>query len=364
MHYSVSLSRLVAVITSSESYIYSKVEIFTLDFPPLKEAVAYTAHPLPSSSRFTPMAIGFLLALAVLSIFAYLRMKKKSPEAEKLDATAEKMPPPEAEDRKSTAEKMPLPETTFYQRHTNSIIFFGGFRVFDKAGNDITERFSPTLKYLLILLIVYTHKNPKGISSVKLEELLWHSKSDQAARNNRNVNFHKLRKLLEAVGDFEIKSKNNHWAISLGETISSDYLEIFRLIAQINDSGSTPDAGCLMRLTELLAHGDILPNTQTEWIDSFKSDFADKILDVLFRALNANMVEPLAEKSAILLRIADTIFIFDSINETALAVKCQLLYQSDKTGLAQKVYNNFVKNYKLLLDENYQTTFKDVLKKR
>ena len=43
----------------------------------------------------------------------------------------------------------------------SAILFLGGFQVWDKNGNDITKSFTPTLRYLLILIILYTQKNGK-----------------------------------------------------------------------------------------------------------------------------------------------------------------------------------------------------------
>ncbi|MCQ4917106.1 hypothetical protein NE451_21890, partial [Bacteroides nordii] len=67
----------------------------------------------------------------------------------------------------------------------SSILFLDGFHVWDKNGIDITKSITPILKQLLILIIIYSVNNKKGISNVTLLELLWFDKMDESAQNNR-----------------------------------------------------------------------------------------------------------------------------------------------------------------------------------
>ena len=71
---------------------------------------------------------------------------------------------PEIPEYQVTQEKRQDFETTltrtadYYDRNRASISLFGCFNVRDKEGNDITSNFTPRLKHLLILLILYTEK--------------------------------------------------------------------------------------------------------------------------------------------------------------------------------------------------------------
>lgn len=98
--------------------------------------------------------------------------------------------------------------TNYYDRSRASISLCGCFNVRDKDGNDITSNFTPRLKHLLILLILYTEKNEQGILASKTTEILWPEKEETSARNNRNVNLRKLRVLLESIGDVEVITEN------------------------------------------------------------------------------------------------------------------------------------------------------------
>lgn len=56
-------------------------------------------------------------------------------------------------------ESVPLTEVVnYYDRNRAAISLLGCFNVRDKEGNDITANFTPRLKHLLILLILYIRK--------------------------------------------------------------------------------------------------------------------------------------------------------------------------------------------------------------
>jgi len=215
---------------------------------------------------------------------------------------------------------------------------------------------------MLVLIILYTLKNKKGISSSKLQELLWFDKSEEAARNNRNVNLRKLRVLLQDVGAIEITNENGYWTIAIPSAVFSDYRESLLLIDKIQLSDQV-DIDEILRLVELLALGPMLPNIQLEWVDSFKNDFSNAVIDVLLYYLN-NPGNPYLDHLDIQLKVADTILKFDPINEEAINVKCNTLYKMGKKGLAKTAFDHFAKEYKLLLGENYQGSLKVILDKK
>ena len=71
-------------------------------------------------------------------------------------------------------------------------------QVFERNGEEVSQRFSPLLRELFVLLILRSAEN--GISSEELTTMLWFDKDDVSAKNNRAVNLSKLRVLVESVG--------------------------------------------------------------------------------------------------------------------------------------------------------------------
>ncbi len=88
------------------------------------------------------------------------------------------------------------------------LVLFGGFQVFNLNNEDITNKFSPLLKELFLLIFLYTYKNNKGITSDQISEYLWFGKSSSSARNNRAVNIAKLKTILSEIWSSRIDKEN------------------------------------------------------------------------------------------------------------------------------------------------------------
>ena len=107
---------------------------------------------------------------------------------------------------------------------------------------------------------------------------------------------------------------------------------------------------------ELLLRGVMLPNVEEDWVDSFKNDFSNRTIDFLTGLLrNSDLSD------TFLLRIADTLFQHDFINEDALRVKCSILYKQGKKGLAKTVYDAFCKDYQSSLGTSFPTSMLDLI---
>jgi DNA-binding SARP family transcriptional activator len=363
LYFSPSLLKLIAVVSYSEDNINSIIDIYTIDFPPLKESDVYQKHfASTNSSSLTMLIILFITVIFIIGIMYYFAKRRRKKSFIPNENTAGKKE--KISEEEIFKEGNIDPVTKYYDRSKNAIIFLGGFQVYDKYGKDLSEDFSPIIKNLLIVLLLYTLKNEKGVPSIKLAELLWFGKSDEAARNNRNVNLRKLRVLLENVENIEIIKQGNYWSVNLSDCLFFDYKEIVRLIDVIHENPHY-NSDDLNHLIELLSYGDMLPNIQNEWVDQFKSEFYNSVLDVLLYILELNMNEvSIINNNKTLLKIIDIIFIFDSINEDAIAGKCRILYYLGKKALAQKVYNSFKRNYQHLLGEEYEVSLKTLLNKK
>lgn len=241
---------------------------------------------------------------------------------------------------------------------SSSFSFIGGFQAIDKNGVDVTASFTPTIKNLILLIILNTFKNNKGISSAKLDEILWSDKSETSARNNRNVNINKLRTILEDFDGIHLSNENSYWNIVISSPFTCDYVSIIQLMEKIKEVDGDISKEEIETFISLVSQGALLPNTQTEWVDAFKADYSLTIIDTL------SFLAKRAEKEKdykLLLKLSDAILIQDSIDEDALFFKCKSLVALGKKSAALSFYNNFCKNYKLLLDEQFPTPFNEIL---
>ncbi|MDR0866708.1 MAG: hypothetical protein LBO74_17505, partial [Candidatus Symbiothrix sp.] len=335
LYFSKEQQKLFSVIYKQVTETEVVLTIYALDYPPVP-IVSLNQIPLPAENKWQNSLLISLLVLCILLLaYAVFRKKKKQ-------AIAVNFP---INSPKESLKKSRIGEENQYDFSKSAVCFLNGFNVIDKNGNNITKQFTPTLKYLLILLILYTAKDGKGIFGNKLIQLLWFDKNEEAAKNNRNVYLSKLRSVFENVGGIETASNNGYWTIQLDDSITCDYIEAMHLFTSIKED-QVKNPTQINKLLELLLRGVLLPNTEIDWLDNFKSDFSNLTIDILTK-LSQNDEYQLDDE--LKLKIADTLFLHDIINEEALYIKCSILFHSGKMGIAQKVYNNFCKEYNHLL---------------
>ena len=333
--------------------------IFSISYPPLeKNAKNHSKATENNSSRVIFIII--IIALLLLSVlYGYKNIiRKKSVNKEESDTlNAGSMLLENEAFSKDEDRAMYSREKTEETLRAKSVCLFGGFWVVDKNGNDTTKEFTPLLKQLFILILLNTFKDRKGISSRKLKDILWFDKSEESAKNNRGVSISKLRQIFEHVGDISIKSNNSYWTVEFGEDVYCDYSEALFLMDKLSrKDGHNLDI--LKKLLEILSKGELLPSIQVEWVDSFKSDFSNRLMDILFELLKNRKV---ADNPQLCIDVADAIFIQDSLNEDALSLKCATLVKMGRNKLSKKVYEAFVKEYKLLFGTDFGTSFEHII---
>ncbi|MBR5106511.1 MAG: hypothetical protein IK098_00565 [Bacteroidales bacterium] len=335
--HSYAKDKLYALVLQAQVDNRTDVDIYEINYPPLPVSMILQEGkeeaPREGNSRRTPWVLWFTVLIAAI-LGAYYGSRRS--------ASRKKTRPVEVEESYA-------PQVRYYDANRPGVDFFGGLRVTDREGNDITGQFTPTLKSLLILLILHTQQS-QGIASQRINNLLWSYKMDDTANNNRNVYMSKLRGLLEEVGDIRIQNQNKLWRIDFGEGVQCDYLEACRLFEE-GAAGEDVD-----RLLELLLRGPMLPNTELDWVDGFKSAFSNHTIDFLCRQLRRKDLS-----DATLLQAANTIFQHDFLNEDALRAKVSILCRQNKTGLAKTVYDSFCKEYRKSLGVDYSVPFKELI---
>lgn len=357
LYTSPSHGKLFLVLDKILSNHTHELAIYSINMPLVNEVdIRQSTAGESINNRWYLYAIGILLLLVlagfVLYRFKYNGKNKKAPPTkkgtEKTVATTGKVQSQSDVPESKTIPKkewMQESETIFtetvnyYDRSRASISLLGCFNVRDKDGNDITSNFTPRLKHLLILLILYTEKNAQGILASKTTEILWPEKEETAARNNRNVNLRKLRVLLESIGDMEVMIENNFLRIKWGTGVFCDYHTLITCTKQFEQEKSEE---LLNRILEILLYGPLLPNTILDWLDDFKDDYSSYSIDLLKNLLD---IEISRNHQDMIIRLADIMFLHDPLNEEALAAKCSVLVTQGKKGIARNLYDRFCKEY-------------------
>lgn len=332
------------------------VNVYAINYPPLSntDVLQDLDDHSDLASLYWIIGIGGSLSLALI----YWFVKRRRSHKQQLQTVVINDPSAPATSAdpighliKGTKIINALPED---RKIVSTVFLFGDFQAFDKNGNDITSKFSTTLKELFVLLILSSVKQEKGISTTSLREHLWAEKDEVSARNNRNVNITKLRSIFEEIGDLKIENTHNYVRLVIGEGVFCDYQIASKILNSTNGiTSQTVDV-----LLSCVKRGNLVPNLAAGWLDNYKSDVSNKVIDSLLaysQRLDVN------KNDQILLEIADTIFKYDSINQEALVIKCSILNNKGKYSLAKTWYDHFVKEYKALYSENYPKSFEQVI---
>jgi len=244
-------------------------------------------------------------------------------------------------------------ETTTPKSKENSIILFGGFQVIDRNGKDITGQFTPLPKKLFLFILLHSLRNNKGVSSAILYETFWFDKSVESARNNRAVNIVKLKSLLDNLESANISKETGYWKFDFNPAlITIDYFEYLQIVHQKTEL-SREDIVALLAIIE---SSPFLNNTNADWLDNFKSEISNEIIDTIIRYMSTSSDDP-----EFMLHLTKCIFVFDAVSEEALKLQCRLLIKQGKHSLAKSSYSKFAKEYRQLYDEDYSLSFHQLI---
>lgn len=354
LYYSPEAGKLVAVTLFGPKYEsaekFSTVKIYTLDFPPDPGAAN---EPVSPNGKISYTII-ILSALALLITgFFVVRRRKPEPVAVALPVEEQKKEEAIITNLPVVADIMPHQEE---KRHS-SIFLFGQFQVFDRDGNDITELFTPLIKELFLLILIYSFKNGRGITSEELNEILWSTKSVKDAKNNRSVNLTKLKGIIEKVGDCAIAKKSNFWQFqAMNDSVYIDYVQFTHLVKE----GMEPNKRQVKEILKHTAKGAFLFQTEYNWLDDIKAEISNSIIDICLNYINH--ASNIYEDPEFIIEIANTIFHFDRLNEDALEYKCKSLIYLKRHAIANKTYTKFVKDYKDMYGEEFEKTFTEIIK--
>ncbi|MDB5285850.1 MAG: galactose oxidase [Mucilaginibacter sp.] len=255
------------------------------------------------------------------------------------------------------AEPLPITDEEDHNRNSNknAIFLFGDLQLFTPEGNEITKYFTPLLKELFLVILLYSIKLDRGVSSEKLNEILWFDKSEKSARNNRSVNIAKLKSLLDKMGHCHLSKDTGYWKIEIDyNIISVDYHKYLCIVSNKNKLNKQK----ILQLTNITQRGNFVSNIEYEWLDAFKSEVSNEIIDSYIQFANGVTV---ADDPEFLIKLANDIFYFDPVNEEAMILKCKALSHIGKHSLAKNAFENFNKEYKAIYGEAFERDFHSIL---
>jgi len=326
----------------------SQINIFTLLAPPKAAAdlirKSTSFNPLPYILAGAILLVG--LAIVILYRYKERKSKQNKPQRQTSDSII-------TEPTKAQTIYKDIENTNDAPK--NSILLFGDLQLFDVEGHDITKSFTPLIKELFLIILLYTLQWERGISTEKLTELLWFDKSIDSARNNRSVNIAKLKSILEKLDGGQISKETGYWKFNFDEKLLYiDFYQYLKIIKHKNNL-RREDIVALGKITQ---RGGFLANIEYDWLDMFKSETSNEIIDTY---LHFAAAIDLSKDPEAIINIANNMFYFDAVNEEAMIMKCKALVALGKHSLAKTSFEHFSKDYKTIYGQEFDKSFQEIL---
>ena len=326
----------------------TQVNIYSISFPALNQKDIL--QPIPANTKIRRLLL--ILATTLFFLFYYMYIKFFKKENYNADE--------QVSDNEEEIIIYEKPEDIKFKH--SSIGLLGDFRIINSSGKDIAGKLSPSTVQLFLLILISTIKNGKGISSHELKKTLWFDKDDESARNNRNVYFNRLRKVLNlicSVDDVKIVKKEGNWAVEFQEHIFCDYKKAMQLIDTLK-TGERGNKNIVTELVEISLNGMLLHNIQqSEWLDLFQSEYTNQLIECLIECINHKEIKT---DYLLQLKIADAILLHDNIDEDAISLKCRALFNMGRKNQALHVFNKFTTEYEKLLVDKHNLVFEEIVK--
>jgi hypothetical protein len=351
LYYCPASQKLLAVTLYRNENNSTDVKFYTISFPP-NTLEAKVADQQQSAGRFWLVALICILVGAGGFWYMFRKYRPQASEPATLplqpEATEADLLIPEEE---TTMEPLPVTEPA----PKASIYFFGNFQVLDSAGGDITKLFTPLLKELFLLLALNSIGKHRGLPSEKLNEILWPDKSGRDVSNNRSVNIAKLKAILDKVGFCSLSKDSGYWKVEFDfHQIHVDYE---RYVTIIHDKKALTKKS-IIELGQITERGSFLSNTEYHWLDDFKADVSNEIINSFLHYAEKLKI---SDDPEFLIQITNFIFYYDSVNEDAIIIKCKALALMGKHTLAKNAFEKFARDYKEIYGEEYEQTFSAIL---
>jgi DNA-binding SARP family transcriptional activator len=343
--------KFIAVTLYWEDNNKTRVSIYALNAP----AVGLETEQEQASNTVSWYWTGGLVLLAVGGMCTVLVVKrKKSAGTLPVAAASDGLEIPLVVEEQQIQHIHPA-KASGITANQNAVFLFGDMQVFDKEGIEITRQFTPLIRELFLVILIYSVRWGRGISSEKLKELLWFDKTEESARNNRSVSIVKLKNIIDRLENCTISKDTGYWKLSFNP--ESTYIDYQKYVSIIKNKKTLDKAGVL-ELAELVKRGSFLPNASYEWLDTFKAEVSNEVIDTYLHFAHSLST---AEDAELLVELANYIFYFDAVNEEAMVIKCKALAGLGKHSQSKQAYENFCKEYKLLYDDGFHKGFGEVL---
>ena len=288
-----------------------------------------------------------LLAGGVL----FVRKKRGKQRNAVLESSSVLMSPPVGrEPDKSVQGKETLAKEDFESSlvRPNAGYLFGPFTVIDRNGRDITHLFSSRLRQVFIYILLHSTHN--GVLSASLNEVFWPDKPDDKVKNLKGVTINQIRKNLAELDGVELVHDKGYFRL----VFTDCYCDYFRFRTLKNAEEVENELGIL------LMRGKFLDGMDAGMMDHFKQkveEFLSSFLPLEIERLYQQ------HKYDAVIRFCNVLFRVDPVNELALAYGMHALNHTGSSQEAILQYSLFVREYRQMMNEEYSTSYAELMSK-
>jgi len=331
---------------SKDSYMYGAIDNLSIWSRALGEEEIWGMSkevieivPIKNVFILYPLASRSLIALVILALVVLAYFKIPFRKLKKQPTTADKI--------------RSIENAIIHKPEANYIQLFGDFKVLDKDGVDISSQFTPKLKQLFLIILLYSQRNKNGISTKELTDILWLGHSSQSAKNSRGVTIRKLRLILESLDTVQINFQIDRWSMAFGGNVYCDYVECLKLLKR----EKIHDTDFNLNFYHIIQEGELFKGESYDWLDDFKGFVGNNIVDILLKFINELTIE---NDNELILKLTDRILVTDPVNDQALAYKLKVLIKQNNSNLARFTFDRFCLLYEELYGEKFSAKFEDL----
>lgn len=199
--------------------------------------------------------------------------------------------------------------------------------------------------------------NDRKISSRELDETFWFGKSKDSASNSRSVHISRLRFILKDIDGISVSHSGAYWSIDIADGSRCDYFAAISMLKELRTKKNV-DPYELDAFLDIAMSGVPVPDISEEWLDPFKEEYSELVIEFFSRQL---YLPGIRENRPLCMKIANVLLLNDPINETAISIKCKILYETGQKGASRQCYDNFVSEYLQMMDELPKLQYKDII---
>ena len=152
-------------------------------------------------------------------------------------------------------------------------------------------------------------------------------------------------------------NRKSYWFIEIGEGVTCDYREVMLLLKKEKEEKEM-HVGLLNAILDIAQGGMLLPNVSNEWVDNYKSEYSNLLIEILQRSM---LLPEVKQDLNLQVKIANTILLHDNLDEEAVQAKCKALFLLGQKGSSKLCYDKFVQDYRRILGSDPKLAYDELI---